>query len=179
MDVSFLISLFRLYPGTKVSLRQKSARKILLSSACFFLDSRFSLCEIDQKFKFVGTIGYCDSYSDSFFRHFKVFRLDAILDDAARAVTAHSGRGLGYFYMIGQGPNSSSIGHVTGLLFCLYVKVFLPSIFKSVKFWSSMSCIALDIERADKNVIGELGVFNDGNDQVYSFLPPIKYKPTK
>ena len=68
---------------------------------------------------------------------------------------------------------------MTGLLFCLYVELFRPSIFNSVDFWSSMSCIVLDIELTDKNVIMELGVFTDGKVQGYSFRPPKKYKPTK
>ena len=69
------------------------------------------------------------------FRHFKVFTLHAKLHDAAGAVPAHSGKGPGYCYMIGRGPSSCFLGHVTGLrLFCLYVKLFLPSIFNSVDF---------------------------------------------
>ena len=40
------------------------------------------------------------------FRHFKVFRLHAILHDGAGAERAHSGKGPGYRYMIGRGPNS-------------------------------------------------------------------------
>ena len=105
------------------------------------------------------------------FRHFEVFRLNAILHDAARAVRAHNGKGPGYYYMIGRGPNSCLLGHVTGLLICLYVKLFLLSIFKSAAFWRSMSCIALDTELTDKNVIKELGVFIDGKVQGYSFRP--------
>ena len=60
----------------------------------------------------------------------KKIRLHAILHGAAGAVRAHSG----HCYMIGRGPNLCLIGHVTGLLFCLYVKIFLPSIFNSVDF---------------------------------------------
>ena len=58
-------------------------------------------------------------------------------------------------------------------------KHFLPSIFNYVEFLSSMSCIVLDIELADKNVMKELGVFFDGKVQGYLFRPPKKYKPTK
>ena len=89
---------------------------------------------MDQNFKFGGTIGYGDSYLEFLFRHFKVLRLHAILHDAAGAVRAHSCRGPGYCYMIGRGPDSCLFGHVTGLLFCLYVKIFLPSIYNSVDF---------------------------------------------
>ena len=68
------------------------------------------------------------------FRPFKIFRIHAIQHDAAGAVRAHSGKGPDYCYMIGRGPNSCLLGYVTGLLFCLYVKVFLSSIFNSVGF---------------------------------------------
>ena len=92
----------------------------------------FSLHEMDQKFKFGGLIGCGSSCLDSVLRYSKVFRLHAILHDAAGAVGSHSGKGPRYCYMIGRGPNSCLLGHVTGLLFCLYVKLFLPSIFNSV-----------------------------------------------
>ena len=83
MHVLFLMSIFRLYPGLKMSFEQNSVRKNLFLSACFCWDSRLSLREMDQKFKFGGTIGYGDSYLDSVFRNCKVFTLHAILHDAA------------------------------------------------------------------------------------------------
>ena len=61
--------------------------------------------------------------------------------------------------MIGRRPNFCLLGHVTGLLVCLYLKLFLPSIFNSVDFWSSMSCIVLDIELSEENKIKELILF--------------------
>ena len=134
MDVFLLISVFRLYPGLKMTFEHNSVRKNLFVSACFCWDSRLSLREMDQKFKFGGLIGYGISYLDSVFRYSKVFRLHAILHDTAGAVRAHSGKRPGYCYMIGRDPNSCLLGHVTGLLFRLYVKIFLPSIFNSVDF---------------------------------------------
>ena len=134
MHVLFLMSIFRLYPGLKMSFENNSLRKNLFLSACFCWDSRLSLREMDQNFKLGGTIGYMDSYLEFSFRHFKVFRLHAKLHDAAGALRAHSGKGPGYCYMIGRGPNSCLLGHVTGILFCLYVKLFLLSIFNSVDF---------------------------------------------
>ena len=89
---------------------------------------------MEQKFEFGGTIGYGDSYLEFLFRLFKVFRLHAILHDAAGAVRAHSHKRPGYGYMIGRGPNACLLGHVTGLLFCPYGKILLPSIFNSVDF---------------------------------------------
>ena len=126
MDILCLMSVFRLYPGFKMSFERNSFRKNLFQSACFCWDSRLSLRGMGQKFEFGGTIGYRDPYLEFLFRHFKVFRLNAILHDAVGAVRAHSGRGPGYCYMIGRGPNSCLLGHVTGLFFCLYVKSFYP-----------------------------------------------------
>ena len=117
MDVLFLTSVFRLYPGIKMTFEHNSVRKHLFLSACFCSDSGFSLREVDQKFKFGGLIGYGNSYLDSIFRYSKVFRLNAILHDAAGAVRAHSGKGPGYCYMIRRRPNSFLLGHVTGPLF--------------------------------------------------------------
>ena len=137
MDVLFLISVFRLYPGMKMTFEHNSFCKNLSLSSCFCWHSRLFLRETDQKLPFGGLIGYGNSYLDSVFRYSKVFRLHAILHDAAGAMRAHSCRGPGYCYMIGRGPNSYLLGHVTGLLFlllCLYVKLFLHSIFKSVDF---------------------------------------------
>ena len=89
---------------------------------------------MDQEFPFGGMIGYGYSHLDKIFRFSKVFRLHATLHDAAGAVSLHNGRGPGYCYMIGRGPNSCLLGHVTGLLYCLYLKVFIPSIFNLVDF---------------------------------------------
>ena len=134
MDALFLMSIFRLYPGLKLSFDYNSVRKNLFLGACFCWDSRLSLREMDQKYKFGGTIVYGNSYLELLFRLFKTSGLHAKLHDSAGAVHANTGKGLGYCYMIGRGPSSCLLGHVTGLLFCLYVKIFLPSIFISVDY---------------------------------------------
>ena len=177
MDVLFLTSIFQLYPGLKLLFEHNSARKNLLLSACFCWSSWLSLRWMERNFNFGGTIGCTDSYLESFFLQFKDFKLNAKPHDAAGAAKAHSGKGPGYCYVIGRGPFSCLLGHVTALLFCLYVKLFLASIFKFVDFWSSMSCIALDIELADQNFNKELGVLTDGNVQVYQFRPPKSVNP--
>ena len=125
---------FPIVPGIEMSFEQNSVLKNLFLIACLCWDSRLSLREMDQKFKFGGTIGYEDPYLDSVFRYSKVFRLHAILHDAAGKVRLQTGKGPGYCYMIGRGPNCCLLGHVTGLIFCLYIKIFLPSIFNLVDF---------------------------------------------
>ena len=85
-------------------------------------------------FEFNATIGYSDSYLESLFLQFKVFRLHAMLHDAAVEERAHSSKTPDYCYMVERGLTSCLLGYVTGLVFCLYVKLFLPSIFNSVYF---------------------------------------------
>ena len=70
MDVPFLMSIFRLYPGLKMSFKRNSVRKNLFLSACFCWDSRLSLREMDQKLKFGELIGYGNSYLDSVTRKY-------------------------------------------------------------------------------------------------------------
>ena len=154
MDVLFLMNIFLLYPVLKLWFEHKSARKNLSLRACFCWDSELSSPEMDTNFRFGGTNGYGDSFLEFFFRHFKIYRLHAILHDAAGALRANSSKGLAYYYMTERGPNSWLFGHVTKLLFCFYVNFFLPSILSTVDFWSSMCC-PVDIELADKNLIKE------------------------
>ena len=58
MDVLFLISVFRLYPGFKRTFEHNSVRKNLFLSACFCWDSGLSSRGMDQKFRFGGLICY-------------------------------------------------------------------------------------------------------------------------
>ena len=73
MDVLFLMSIFRLYPGLKVSFEHNSVRKNLFLNACFCWYSRLSLREMDQKNLFRGTIGKGNSYLDFYFVISKYF----------------------------------------------------------------------------------------------------------
>ena len=52
-----------------------------------------------------------------------------MLHDAAGSVQAHSGKGSVYSHLIGVGPKISQLGHMSGLLSCLYVELFLASVF--------------------------------------------------
>ena len=141
-----------------MSVEHNSVRKKLILSACFCWDSRHSLREMDQKFKLGGSICHGTSHLDSVFRYSKMFRLHAILHDVAGAVRLQTGKGPGYCYMIDRGPNCFLLGHVSGQLICLYVKVFLPSIFGLIDFWISRSLIVLILELTEKNIIKDLGL---------------------
>ena len=78
-----------------MSFKHISVCKNILLSAYFCWDSRLCVQEMDQKFEFVGTIGYGVSYLEFLLRLLKVFRLHAILHDAAGAVPVHKGKGPG------------------------------------------------------------------------------------
>ena len=68
------------------------------------MDPKTSLREINELYPHGGLIGYGDSFLDSVLRYSKVFRLHAILHDAAGAVYTVKRKGPGYCYMIGRGP---------------------------------------------------------------------------
>ena len=105
-----------------------------------------------QKFKIVPTIVYGDLYLEFLFRHFKALRLHAKLHGAAGSMQAHNCKILDCCFMIGRGQKSCLLGLVTGLIFCFYVKLFLPSVFISVDFWSNIFCNELNVEFAVLNV---------------------------
>ena len=90
-----------------------------------------------------------------------------------------TGKGSGICNTNGQGRNCCLLGHVTGLLFCLYLKFLLPSNFNSFDFWINLPLIVLDIELTEKNIIKHLGLFIDGSLQGFPFCPPKIFKPNK
>ena len=135
-----------------------------------------------QKLKFGGTIRYGESYFEFLFchfKHFKVFRLHAVLHDAAGSVRAHGDKGPRYRCTIGRGPNSWLLGHMTGLLFCLHGKILSASRFQLRRL---LKQYLLDCTRywvciyKSHQVIRK---FFDANIQGHSFFPPKKIKPTK
>ena len=115
-------------------IQKNTVRKNLFLTACHCLDPKISLREMNDLCPHGELIGYGDSDLDSVLRYSKVFRLHAILHDAAGAVYTEKRKGSGYCYMIGRRPNSCLFGHITGLLFCLYLKFFVPSILNRFNF---------------------------------------------
>ena len=178
MDVLFLISVFRMYPGLKMTFEHNSVRKNLFLSACFCWDSTLSLREMDQKFIFGGTIGYGDSYWDSVFRYSKEIRLHQNYTILLEQFDYKPVKDLATATWLVEVQTVVCL--VTWLdFFCLYVKFLQPSIVNLIDYWISMSLTVLDIELAEKNVIKELGLFIDGSVQRFSLCPPKTFKPNK
>ena len=61
---------------------------------------------------------------DYFFANSKMFTLHAILHDSAGSVKSTMKKCPGYCYVAPSLPSSCFLSHVTGLPFCLYVKIF-------------------------------------------------------
>ena len=98
------------------------------------------------------------------------------MHDAAGAVYLHNGKGPGYCYMIGRGPNLCLLGHVTEFLYCLSLKLFFPQ-FQFSRLLV-MSLIVLDIELPETKVVKELGVYFDGQVFGFSSKRPKNYQST-
>ena len=94
MDVASRMSNFGWYPGLKLSNEHNNAPNNLFVSARFCWDAKLSLRETDLKYKVFGNIGYGESYLQFIFCHSEVFRLHAILHDAAGEVRSDTGTGL-------------------------------------------------------------------------------------
>ena len=170
MKVFFPMSIFSLDPDFELSFDYNSAHKNQFISTCCSWDARLCFSEMYQKNIFDGTVGYGDSYLEFLFDLFKKFRLFVIPQDVAGAVQSQSGKGPGYSYNIGRGSNWL-LGHVTGLLVCLYVKLSAFR-FPFVDFWNIMSWITLFIELAYKKGIRAVGSSGNESVQVHSFRSP-------
>ena len=70
-----------------------------------------------------GLIGIDKSSLDKNLNDSKILRLHAILHDAAGFVHEVYNTGPTYCYMIPWKSNNSLIGHLSGITFCLYVKL--------------------------------------------------------
>ena len=70
--------------------------------------------EIDKKNSFWGSIWIRKSLYGLFFAVSKIFRLHAILHDAAGSVKYTTYKGPGYCYILPRFPSTCFLGHVTG-----------------------------------------------------------------
>ena len=129
MNVQKLNEVLRNFDLIKHDFSSNTKRKNYFLCTCIVLDPNINLKEMDQKFPFGGLIGYGNSCMDYFFANSKTLRLHAILHDAAGSVNSTTYKGPGYCYVLPRFPSSCFLGHVTGLIFCLYVKIFASSVY--------------------------------------------------
>ena len=130
MDIVSLLNFFNCYSSIFPMFPNNEKRKNCFLAACKIWDQNINLEEIDQNFPHGGLIGYPNSILDFFLARSKVFRSHAILHDSSGAVKATTNQGPGYCYLLPQFPSSCLLGHITGLLFCVFIKICQPRFFK-------------------------------------------------
>ena len=109
----------RLYP-------ENSKRKNYFLATCKYLDNTVALEYLNECVPFGGIIGIDNSRLEYIFGRFKFMRLHAILHDAAGYMKSEFNSGPGYCYLFPWLPNFCILGHVTGLSYCLALKLFSP-----------------------------------------------------
>lgn len=104
-------------------------RKNYFLAACtLFSSESLDIDQLHVETPFGGMIGIGNSRLHRYLARYKLFRLHAIIHDAAGLVKSRYNSGPGYCYMFSCCPiNSYFLGHVTGILFCIYSKLFNPS----------------------------------------------------
>ena len=90
------MKVFTLLPKVEKQFPDNTKRKNIFLSTCKILDESIDLQSFDQKYPFGGLIGYGNSYMDPILQHSKLFRMHAILHDAAGSVKQTTGNGPGY-----------------------------------------------------------------------------------
>ena len=87
-------------------------------------------CDVAVKLEpYGGLTGIDDSSLDKYLKDSKILRLHAILLDAAGFVDEIYNTGRTYCYMLPRRCNSSLIGHLSGITFCLFVKLIRPELY--------------------------------------------------
>ena len=120
-----LVDLQNTFETLSESFPDESIRKRYFLSVCYLLEPNLDLEYANRKNPFGGKIGRGDSQLEHIFGRSKLFRLHAVLHDAAGYVRARSGRGPGYCYLFQHFPiNCCFLGHLLGLVFCTYAKLF-------------------------------------------------------
>ena len=126
MDTFTLVNIFDFYGSILSMFPENEKRKNCFLAACNIWDEKINLEEFNQKFPHGGLFGYGNLFLDFFFARLKVFRLHSILPDSAGAVKVTTNKGPGYCYMLPNFPSSCFLGHLIGLIFCVFIKFHHP-----------------------------------------------------
>lgn len=133
MDITEII---KHYQSIKLDFISNSTRKNYFLSACFTLNNQINLELVNEDAVFGGLIGIGNSQLHKYLRSLKLFRLHAILHDAGGYMKSNYNVGPGYLYALPPAftiVNSPFLGHITGLTYCLYLKLF-------TKYYSEILC---------------------------------------
>ena len=118
------LSLQNIYPENSVR------RNYFLAACSLFNESTDFDFDIAMKLRpYGGLIGIDSSSMDRFLKDSEILRLHAILHDAAGYIQEYYNQGPVYAYMLPYDINSPFAGHITGIAFCWYTKLFKPITF--------------------------------------------------
>ena len=104
--------------------KENADRKNYFLAACKLFNPNVDLKIAIESRPYGGLIGMGNSLLDKYFNRWKILRLHAVIHDAAGYIKEKDSIGPGYLYALSCPINSCFIGHVTGLMFCIYVKLF-------------------------------------------------------
>ena len=113
----------------------QSSRKLFFLATCKTIYEDCNIDEIDRLCPFGGIIGIGDSHLEQILGGFKLFRLHAMIHDACGFIRSNYQKGPGYAYLFPQLPdwlNCCLLGHVTGILYCIYLKFFQSVVYKKL-----------------------------------------------
>lgn len=111
---------------------ENSQRQNYFLATCKYLCPDIDIEEAKNLRPYGGIIGMDNSRLDRPLRRFKLLRMHAFLHDAAGFVYDRAGQGPGYTYILPCATKSCLAGHVSGILFCFYVKIFHPKLFSTL-----------------------------------------------
>ena len=77
-----------------------------------------------------GLIGKGNSKLENWFKGLKLLRVHAAIHDACGYMKALKDYGPGYIYALPCGLNSCYLGHITGISYCIYIKLFRRKFYK-------------------------------------------------
>lgn len=99
---------------------------------CKILSPDINIETISKMAPHGGKIGIGDSYLNSLLKYSKVLRLHAGFHDAFGFMKSNFNIGPGYCYMVHWLPNNCLLGHITGILYCLRMKLFANNDFETI-----------------------------------------------
>jgi hypothetical protein len=111
---------------------ENTVRKNYFISTCMYIHPEVDFDQLSEDCPYGGIIGIGNSYLDVFLKHSKDFQLHAIFHDAAGYLKSVHKVGPGYCYIYPFPINCCFLGHLTGLGFCLYLKLRKPSLFNKL-----------------------------------------------
>lgn len=119
--------------GKTIIENQFQLRHLLFLTVCeIILKDLYNSEKIEAEAPYGSLIGIGNSYLlEPFLKSLKIFRLHAAFHDAFGYCKSGYNKGPGYCYIINLPINSCFLGHITGLLFWIYLSIFNRKLYSS------------------------------------------------